>query len=52
MLGDNVTVVALTSSGNPQIYLGVLDTSLVDRTEESCSDGYTLSLYPDETILY
>ena len=52
MFGNNVTVVALTSSGNPWIYLGRLDNSLIDRAEESCSDGYTFYLHPDETILY
>ena len=45
VLGDKVTVVALTSSGDPQIYLGRLDTSLIDRAEESCSNGYTLYLH-------
>ena len=47
-----MTVAALTSNGDPQIYLGVLDTSLVDRAEDIFSDGYTLSLHPDENILY
>ena len=52
MLGDNVAVVALTSSGDTQIYLGILDTSMIDIAEESCSNGYTLYLHPDEIILY
>ena len=37
MLGDNVTVLSLTSSGNPRIYLVRLDTSLIDRAEYSCA---------------
>ena len=52
VLGYNMTVVALTPSGDPQIYLGRLDTSLIDTAEDSCSNGYTLSLRPDKTILY
>ena len=42
VLGDNVTVVALTYIGNLQIYLGRLDNSMIDKEKESYSYGYTL----------